>query len=121
MYAESILTSRPGLLEAWWKRTRVVGNEEADVGVVENGGDTDEAGTPSGDDGDVLPGVLARLALAVHLVVQMGHSLPQGLDARGWAIFTARRGDVDVGGPRKAAWDVVVGLGGALCRTVSLA
>ena len=121
LYAKSRLTSRSSLLRVWCVRTCVVGNEEADVGVVENGGDTDEAGTPSGNDGDVLPGVLARFALAVHLVVQMGNSVPQGLDARGRAIFTARRGDVDVGGPGKAAWNVVVGLGGALYRTVSLA
>jgi hypothetical protein len=47
----------------------------------------------------------------VHLVVQAGDGLPQGLDAGGRAVLTAGGADVDVSGPGEAAVDVVVDLG----------
>ena len=99
----------------WRMHTRVVGNEEADVGVVQDSSDTDETSTTAGHDGDVLPSVLARLALTVHLVVQSSNSLPQRLDARSWAILAAGGADVDVGRTGEAAFDVVLDL--AFVRT----
>ena len=90
--------------------SRVVGDEEADVGVVEDGGDADEAGAASRDYGDVLPGVLAVLTLAVHLVVHAGDGLAQGLDAGGGAVLTGGHGDVDGLGPLEAALDVILNL-----------
>jgi hypothetical protein len=90
--------------------TSVVRNEEANIGIVQHGGNADETSAAAGDNGDVLPGVLAGLPLAVHLVVQMGHSLAQGFDAGGRAVLAAVRADVDVGGAGKAALDVVLDL-----------
>lgn len=58
------------------KQTGVIRDEKADVGVIQHGGDTNQTGTPAGDDGNIFPGVLARLALAVHLVVKAGYGLP---------------------------------------------
>ncbi len=91
-------------------RTCVVGDEEADVGIVQDSGDADQPGTSTGDNGDVLPGVLTRLVLAVHVVVQAGHGLSQGLDTGGWAILAAVDADVDGLGPREAALDIVLDL-----------
>ena len=91
-------------------RTCVVGDEEADVGIVQDSGDADQPGTSTGDNGDVLPGVLTRLVLAVHVVVQAGHGLSQGLDTSGRAILAAADADVDGLGPREAALDIVLDL-----------
>jgi hypothetical protein len=46
----------------------------------------------------------------VHLVVQAGDGLSQGLDAGRGAVLAAGGGDVDVGGPRETAGDVVLDL-----------
>jgi hypothetical protein len=92
------------------KVTSVVGNEEANVGIVQDGGNADETSAAAGDNGDVLPGVLAGLPLAVHLVVEMGHGLTQGLDAGGRAVLAAAGAVVNVGGAGKAALDVVLDL-----------
>jgi hypothetical protein len=95
---------------------RVVGQEEGQVGAAEDGGDTDQTGTATGNDGDVLPGVQAVLALAVHLVVEVGDSLAQGLDAGGGAVLAGGHGHVDGFGPPEAAGNVVLDLGGALAQ-----
>lgn len=88
----------------------VIRDEETQVGLVENRGDPDQAGTTSRDDSNVLPRVLARLALAMMLVVHLGDGLAEGLDASGRGIFSAGNGNVDVSGPLEAALDVVLDL-----------
>jgi hypothetical protein len=101
------------------KQTCIVGNEEADVSIVKNGSNTDETSTSTGDNGDILPGVLARQALSVHLVVQVGHCLSQWLDASSRAVFAAVDTDVDRLRAGKATLDVVLNLGdvNSLSRT----
>ena len=91
-------------------RTGVVGNEESDIGVVQDSGDADQAGAAARHDGDVLPRVLARLALAMHLVVEAGDSLPQRLDARGRAVLATGGGDVNGARPRETPLDVILDL-----------
>lgn len=88
----------------------VIWDEETQVGLVENRGDPDQASTTSRDDSHVLPGVLASLALAMMLVVHSGDGLAEGLDACGRGILSAGDGNVDMGGPLKAALDVVLDL-----------
>ena len=38
----------------------------------------------------------------------MGHGLPEGLDASGWAIFAAVVADIDGSGSGKAALDIIL-------------
>ena len=47
------------------------------VDVADDGGDARQTCAPTGDDAHVLVGVLAALALAVGMVVQIRHSLAQ--------------------------------------------
>lgn len=93
----------------------VVGDEEADVGVVQNGGNPNETSTAAGDDGDVLPGVLAGFALAVHRVVEVGYGFTERLDSGSWAVFTAAKADVNGLGPGEAAFNVIFHFRGTLC------
>lgn len=88
----------------------VIRDEEAQVGLVEDGSDPDQPGTATRDDSDVLPRVLASLSLAVVLVVHLGDGLAEGLDASGRGILSAGDGNVDMGGPLEAAFDVVLDL-----------
>ena len=88
----------------------VVRNEEAQIRLVQDGSDPDQTGTAARNDGNVLPGVLASLALAVVLVVHLGNGLAEGLDTGGRRIFSAGDGDVDVAGPLEAALDVILDL-----------
>ena len=94
----------------------VVGQEEAQVRVAEDGGDADQAGTAAGDNGHVFPRVQAVLALAMHLVVELGNGLSQRLDSGRRAILAGGRRDVDCLGPLEAAGDVILDLGGALAQ-----
>lgn len=88
----------------------VVGNEEAQVGLVEDGSDTNQTGTATRNNGNILPSVLAGLALTMMLVVHVGDSLAQRLDTSGRAIFSRGNGDVDVGRTLETALDVVLDL-----------
>lgn len=90
--------------------TCVVGNEEADIGIVQDSSDTDQAGTAARHNGNIFPGVLAGLALTMHLVVQTSDRLSQGLDASGGAVLTAADADVDGRGPAEAPGNVVFDL-----------
>lgn len=94
----------------------VVGKEERQVRAAEDSGDTNETSTATGNDGDVLPGVQAVLALAVHLVVEVGDGFAQRLDTGGGAVLSGGHGHVDGLGPLEAAGDVVLDLGGALAK-----
>lgn len=89
---------------------RVVRDEEAQVRLVQDGGDSDQAGTAAGDDGNILPCVLAGLALAVVLVVHLGDGLAEGLDAGGRRVLPAGDADVEVGGPWEASLDLIFDL-----------
>ena len=96
----------------------IVGNEEADVGVVEDGGDADKTSAAAGNDAYVLPCVLGFFALAVHLVVEVGDGFAEGLDAGCGTILARVYGDVEVLGAGEAALDLVVDFRGALCDYV---
>lgn len=89
----------------------VVGDEETQVSLVQDGGDTDQASTATGHDGHVLPRILGRLALSVVGIVHLGDSLTQRLDTSGRGIFSGSHCDIDVCGPLEAAFDVILDLG----------
>lgn len=95
---------------------RVVRDEEANVGIAEHGRDADQAGTATRDDAHVLPGVLAGLALAVVLVVELGNGLAKRLDATSRSILAAVDRDVNGLGLGEGVWDLVVDLGGTLAQ-----
>jgi len=90
------------------EHTRIVGDKEPNICIVQHGSDTNEPRTSTRHNGDVLPRVLARLALAVHLIVQMSHGLPQGLDSCRGAVLTAVDADVECLGTGEAAFYFVV-------------
>lgn len=69
-----------------------------------------------GNDGDVLPGVLGRLALPVELVVQSRDGLAQRLQPGRRAIFPALHRNVERGRACEAALDVILDLGCALAE-----
>lgn len=108
------------LVERDWDRTevlkerqhlvvgRVVGHEEAEIGITQDRGDSDEASATTGDDAHVLVRVLAFLALAVVLVVEVGYGFTEWLDSGGWAILATCNGYVDGVRSLKAALDLCV-------------
>jgi hypothetical protein len=98
------------------RHTRIVGDKEADIGTSQNCSNPNQTRAASGDNGDVLPGVLAGLVFAVHHVVQMGDGFSQGLDTSGWPVLAAVQADVDGLGSGEAALDIVLYLGGSLAQ-----
>lgn len=88
--------------------TRIIRNKKPNICIIQHRGDANEACTATRHNGDVLPRVLTRLALAVHLIVQMGHGVPQGFDPRRGAILAAVDADVECLGTGEAAFYVVV-------------
>lgn len=95
---------------------RVIGQEEAEIRCTQHGGNANQTGTATGHNGDILPGILAGLVLAMVLVVQVGYGLAQGLDAGGGAVLAGSHGDVNGVGPGEAAGNVVLNLRGALAE-----
>lgn len=95
---------------------RVVGQEETQIRVAQHGSDANQASSATGDDGHILPRVQAVLALAMHLVVQLGDGLSQGPDAGRGAVFSGGDGYVDRLGPLEAPRNIILDLGGALAQ-----
>jgi hypothetical protein len=100
--------SRPSL--------RLTRNEESQVAVAQNSGDTDQTRTTTRDNAHVLPCVLALPPLAVVLVVQLRNRLSQRPNTRSRAIFSAMSADVDFSRPLKASLYAVVNLGRTLSQ-----
>ncbi len=111
LYAINPLAPRSKPIQSGIKPTCIIRDKKPDIGVIQHRSNPDQAGTASRNNGDVLPGVLAGLALAVHLVVQVRHRLAQRLDAGRGAVLAAGLADVDGRRAREAALDVVVDLG----------
>lgn len=96
--------------------SRIIRNEETQVCIVQHGGNADQASSPSGHNGYILPRIFALLALAVMYIVEIGHRHPQWLDTCRWAIFSATHGNVNLRGAMEAALDLIVDLGGSLAQ-----
>lgn len=94
----------------------VIGQEEGQVRISEDGGNTDETSATTGDDGHVLPGILALLILTMVLVVEVGNGLPQRSDTGRRTIFASGNGDVNGFGALEAASDVVLDLRSTLAQ-----
>lgn len=88
----------------------VIGNEEAQVGLVQDRSNSNETRAATWHNGDVLPGVLAVLALTVVLVVHLRDCLTERLDTGSWRIFSRVDGEVDVGRALEATFDIVFDL-----------
>ena len=95
---------------------RVIGQEETEVRVTQDGCDSDETSTTTGNNSNVLPGVLAVLALTMHLIVELGNSFSQGLDTGGGTVLSAGHGDVDGGRAGEAAFNLIFNLGSTLAK-----
>ena len=67
---------------------RIVRNEESQVGITQNGGNSDQTSPSTRNNAHIFPGVLAFLALSVVLVVQIRDGLAERLNACGWSILT---------------------------------
>lgn len=96
--------------------SRVVGQEEGQIRSAEDGGYANQTGAATGDNGNILPGVLALLALAMRLVVEVGDGLAEGLDAGGGAVLAGGHGNVNGVGTGETAGNVVFDLGGTLAE-----
>lgn len=55
----------------------VIGEEETHVAVLEDGGDSNQTSSSSGNNTHVFIGVLGGLVLSVLLVVEVSHSLSE--------------------------------------------
>ena len=95
---------------------RVVRQEKRQVRSSQHGSDTDQTSTATGHNSHVLPRILAVLALAVHLVVELGDSLAEGFDTGGGGVLASVHGNFDLVGALEAALDVVLYLGGTLAQ-----
>ncbi len=67
-------------------------------------------------DRNVLPRVLAILALPMMCVVQVGNGCSQGLDARCGTILSSIHRDVNLRGPLETPFDIIVDLGRSLTQ-----
>lgn len=65
----------------------VIGDEESQVGVTNDGGDANEACATAGDDADIFPRVLGGFSLAVVGIVEVCDCDAEGLDSGCWAVF----------------------------------
>jgi hypothetical protein len=81
-----------------------------EVGIVQHGGNADQTSSATGNDGDILPCVLALLTLTMVCVVQIGDGNPQGFDTRSRPILTTGHGDFNGLWAVKATFDVIVDL-----------
>ena len=86
----------------------VIGNEEAEVCISEDSGNSDQTCSTTRDDTDVLPSVLACLALTMMVVVEVGNSLSQRFDTRSWTILATGQADIDRLGTLEAALNLIV-------------
>ncbi len=100
--------------------TGIVGNEKANVGIVQHRSDANQPGTTTRNNRNVLPCILAGLALAMVLIVEMGNGLSQGLDTGSRSILAAVEGDVNGLGPLEAALDLILYLNVVLVTWVFL-
>ena len=65
------------------------------IRIVQDGSDANQARPSSRDNSNILPGVLARLALSMMGIIQIGNGHSQRLNPRRWSIFTTAEGDID--------------------------
>lgn len=93
---------------------RVIRDRERQVRVSQNSSDTDQTRTTTGDNADVLPGVLTGLALTVVLIVEASDGGTQRLDTGGGTVLTGGGGDRDGSRARETALDLIIGFRGTL-------
>ena len=95
---------------------RIVWDEEAQVGIVQDSCDPNQAGPATGYDADVFPRVLRGLALAVEVIVEVCYRCSEGFDAGCRAVFAASQADGNGSGSLKASFNVVVDFGCTLAK-----
>ena len=86
----------------------VVGNEEAQIGIVQDSCDSDQACSATRDNAHILVGVLALLPFAVVLVVQIRHRRPQAFYTSCRSILSSCHCNIDLLGSFKRALDVII-------------
>ena len=75
----------------------VVWDEEPNIGISEHRSDSDQTCSSAWDHADVLPRVLAVLALPVVVIVEVCNGFSEGFDACCRSIFACVHGDWDGG------------------------
>lgn len=95
---------------------RIIGDGERQIRIAQNGSNSDQAGTSTRNDADILPGILALLPLAVMLIVQTCNGGAQRLDTGGRAVLARSRGNGDCGRSGEASLDLVVRFGSTLTQ-----
>ena len=86
----------------------VVWDEEAQVGIIQHSGDSNEARPATRHNGNILPGILALLPLAMLMVVEIGYSFSQRLYSRSRSIFPPTHRNFNGLGAVEATLDVIV-------------
>ncbi len=92
----------------------VVRNKEANIGIVEDRSNADQASSTTGHNSDILPGVLTVLTLAMHLIVHSSDGSAEGLDTGRRAILSSGNRDVDMSRSRERAFNFIIDLRGTL-------
>lgn len=93
---------------------RVIGDGEGQVRVAQDGSNANQAGATTGNNADILPCVLALLALTVVVIVKTSHGGAQWLDTGGRAVFPRSGGDRNGSRAGETALDLVVSFGSSL-------
>lgn len=95
---------------------RVIGNGEAQVRVAQNGSNSNETGSSTRHNADILPRILALFTLSVVLIVEFRNGRTQRLDTSGRAVLARRGGDRNGSRAGETAEDLIVCLGGTLTQ-----
>jgi hypothetical protein len=82
--------------------------------MTKDSSDTNEAGTTTRNDANILPRVLAVLVLAMVVIVEFGDSFAKGSDTSSRPIFTRVDGNVKSVGSLKTSLYVIFNFWSAL-------
>ena len=96
--------------------SRIIRNRKRQVRIAQDSSNANQPRATTRHNAHILPRILARLALAIVLIVEMGDRRAQRLDTGGRAVLARGRSDRDTGRTREAALDLVVGFGGTLAE-----
>lgn len=95
---------------------RVIGDGEGKIRIAQNSSNSDQTGTSTRNDADILPGILALLPLAIVLIVQTCNGGAQRLDTGGRAVLPRSRGNGDCCRSGEAPLDLIVSFGSTLTQ-----
>lgn len=86
----------------------IIRDEKPQIGIPKHGRDSYQPRPSTWHDAHILPRILALLALAMLIIVQIRNGLPQRLDAGRGAILARVDADIDVCRPFETTFNLVV-------------